>query len=191
MKIIGGEFRGKLIPFSNKKFDNADITPQKIKGALFSMLGEDLSGKSFLDLFAGSGQMGIEALSRGAEPVIFNELDKKRYLFIKSFVEDLGAAVKTLLLNAKALKSIQFLGEKSSPVDYIFLDPPYVKEKSEVNIYGSLLNSIEQYSILKEDGVIIIQHFKENSLADSYGNLMCVKSKVYGSSAVSLFKYQG
>ena len=62
IRVIAGKFRGKIIPFDNSKFDEADITPQRVKGAVFSILGEDLHGLIFLDMFAGSGQMGFEAI---------------------------------------------------------------------------------------------------------------------------------
>ena len=90
IRVIGGSLKGKNIPFDNNKYDQADISPQKIKGAVFSILGEELSGQIFLDLFAASGQIGIEACSRGAEKVVFNELEKKRYFFIKNIISNFG-----------------------------------------------------------------------------------------------------
>jgi len=61
VRVIAGSHRGRIIPFSNRDFGNADITPQKVKSAVFSIIGEWLSDETFLDLFAGSGQIGIEA----------------------------------------------------------------------------------------------------------------------------------
>lgn len=90
MNVIAGTYKGRTIPFSNRKFNNADITPQKLKGALFSILGEDLTGKSFLDLYACSGQVGIEAVSRGASFVLFNELNKKKIFFYQKFARRMG-----------------------------------------------------------------------------------------------------
>src|SRR3990172_4106761 len=92
IRIIAGGLKGRVIPFSNKKFDDADITPQKVKGAVFSMIGEWLEGKGFLDLYAGSGQIGLEALSRGADPVVLNEPDARRFHFITSYLDGLDLA---------------------------------------------------------------------------------------------------
>ena len=139
MKVIAGIFRGRVIPFSNKKFNNADITPQKIKGALFSILGEDLAGKWFMDLYACSGQVGMEAVSRGAAVVLFNEIDKKRYTFIKTLVEDWDCKENTIVLSMPANRCIRYAGSREYLFDIIFCDPPYDKKGSGRYLYGKLL----------------------------------------------------
>ena len=118
IRVIGGSLKGRKIPFDNKKFKNADITTQKVKGAVFSMLGEDLYGTAFLDLYGGSGQIGLEALSRGSRIVIINEKDKERYEFLKSFIYGVDKMIPVMLLNLSAYKCIRYfiifntIGEK-------------------------------------------------------------------------------
>ena len=109
MRVISGTLKGITIPFDNDKYDNANATPQKVKEALFSILGDDLIGKSFLDLYACSGQIGIEALSRGAELVVFNEIDIRRYHFIKSQIEKRNLTENTLFFRYHAFRCLRYL----------------------------------------------------------------------------------
>jgi 16S rRNA (guanine(966)-N(2))-methyltransferase RsmD len=102
VRIISGTLRGKVIPFLNSRYGDADITSQKVKGALFSMLGEHLNGKVFVDLFSGSGQIGVEALSRGADLVVFNESDRSRFRFIKDFADAIRTENNSIILNMMA-----------------------------------------------------------------------------------------
>ena len=190
MKVIAGIFRGRVIPFSNKKFNNADITPQKIKGALFSILGEDLSGKWFMDLYACSGQVGMEAVSRGAAIVLFNEIDKKRYSFIKNLVEDWGCSDSTIILSMPAHRCIRYAGSREYLFDILFCDPPYDKKGSGRHLYRKLLSEIHDSAILKREGVLILQHFSKNVVPEKEGDLELVRTKNYGTSSLSEYTYK-
>ena len=187
VKIISGTLRGKKIPFLNSKYGDADITSQKVKGALFSMLGERLYGKVFVDLFSGSGQIGFEAISRGAQEVIFNEADRSRFSFIKEFASSLHADIKPLFLNMKAADALRYVSGKGIKADIIFIDPPYEKIKGEAESYGSIINVIEECGIMAAGGVVIIQHFSKNVLHESYGSFSLVSCKKYGTTTLSVY----
>lgn len=187
IRVIAGEMKGRLIPFNNRKFDDADITPQKVKGALFSMIGEWLHGRGFLDLFAGSGQIGIEALSRGADPVVFNETDKKRHQFIKSYLEGIGLDRIPLVLSLPADKALGFLKSKGQNFDYIYIDPPYVKIKEGVSSHHLIVRAIADSGILSGNGGIIIQHFSRNAMDKEIGPYYLRMTKIYGNTALSVY----
>ncbi len=187
IRVIAGELKGRIIPFDNRKFDNADITPQKVKGAIFSMIGEWLHGRGFLDLFAGSGQIGIEALSRGADPVVFNETDQKRIQFIKTYIEGLNLEAKHLVLNLPVERAMAFLASKKCVFDYIFLDPPYVKAREGVSCHRELVRGIADQGVLSEKGEIIIQHFSGNSMDEEIGPCHLKATKIYGKTALSVY----
>ena len=187
ISIIAGELKGKKIPFNSNKF-KANITSQKVKGAVFSMLGEYLYSKTFLDLFACSGQIGLEALSRGAELVVFNERDKKRYQFIKDYVSQIHYEKKIMLLNVSASRIPSILQEKNIQIDYIYIDPPYRKNDTIVSVYYTLMKLIEDSHILRQDGSIIIQHFKKSKLDDSIGIFQKQITKIYGTTVLSLYR---
>jgi len=179
--------KGRVIPFDNRKFDNADITPQKVKGAIFSMTGEWLQGKGFLDLYSGSGQIGIEALSRGANPVVFNETDLGRFLFIKSFLENLGIASGVELLNLPAAKALEALHNRGCSFDYIFLDPPYLKIKENAEQYHEIIGNIGACGVLAGGGEIIVQHFSGNIINEKVGPYQIKSIKKYGKTSLSVY----
>jgi 16S rRNA (guanine966-N2)-methyltransferase len=187
LRIIAGTMKGRVIPFDNRKFDNADITPQKIKGAIFSMIGEWLQGKGFLDLYAGSGQIGIEALSRGANPVAFNEADIRRFLFIKSSLQNYGIVSGVEMLNLPALKALEMLRDRNHAFDYIFLDPPYVKIKETTEQYHEIIEKIGARGVLASGGEIIIQHFSNNIISKEVGPYQIKTTKKYGRTSLSVY----
>jgi 16S rRNA (guanine966-N2)-methyltransferase len=187
IRVIAGDMKGRAIPFDNRKFDNADITPQKVKGALFSMIGEWLIGKGFLDLFAGSGQIGIEALSRGADPIVFNETDYKRHHFIKSYLEGTGLEKIPLVLNLSAEKALGFLQSKGHVFNYIFLDPPYINARECVSLHHEIITTIAATGTLAPDGEIIIQHFSGNKMDEVIGPFRHKTTKIYGKTALSVY----
>lgn len=187
VRIIAGDMRGRLIPFDNRAFDNADITPQKVKGAVFSMIGEYLHGTGFLDLYAGSGQIGLEALSRGADPVVFVESDARRCQFIKSFTEGIGIEAGPLVLRMTAERAIPFLKSKRMQFRHIFLDPPYAKERGGVLLHREIIGNICEAGILAEGGNIIIQHFSGNVMEEELARCRLKATKVYGRTALSVY----
>jgi 16S rRNA (guanine(966)-N(2))-methyltransferase RsmD len=187
MRVIAGTLKGINLPFVNEKYDDANITSQKVKEALFSILGENIAGKSFLDLYACSGQIGIEALSRGAGFVVFNEIDAKRYNFIKSQIERWNLQEHTKLFRYHAFRCLRYLFSKNILFDFIFIDLPYSKRKGEDNIYHEILNELGKYPALEYGGKIIIQHYADNNLKEEYGNFCLLDTRVYAKNSLSFY----
>ena len=121
-------------------------------------------------------------------PVIFNEFDRKRFNFIKVFIDDCRLDSEVLLYNYHAFRLIKLLKKKEIQLDYIFVDLPYIKVKDKVNKYDEILSRIDSSSILKSDGTIIIQHFKGNRLSSITGRLVLTVTKRYGTSCLSIYK---
>jgi 16S rRNA (guanine966-N2)-methyltransferase len=187
IRIIAGELRGRVIPFVNRRYEDADITPQKVKGAIFSMVGEWLSGKSFLDLYAGSGQIGLEALSRGGSPVVFNEADPARFRFIQSCIESFGPLPSAHLFNHPAERALGLFHEKGMKFDYIFLDPPYLKTQSADDRYGDVIETIDSLDLLTPGGEIIVQHYSDNRLGDRAARFTVQAVKRYGKTTLTVY----
>ena len=188
VRVIAGRLRGRAIPFINSRFDNADITPQKVKGALFSMLGESLEGLVFLDLFAGSGQIGIEALSRGCALVVFNEFNRQRYSFFRDFLDQACGRGEFLALNMKAASALKVLHAKEIRADIIFLDPPYDRNRAGGSIYGFLLESLSAPGLAAEDALVVVQHFSKNELPELAGRFSKKFTRAYGATSLSLYE---
>ncbi len=176
MRVITGLARGKnLVTLEGEE---VRPTTQRIKEAIFSIIQFDIEGRKFLDLFSGSGQMGIEALSRGANLAVFVDKSNKAINIIKKNLNS-----TKLLENAKILNmdSNSFLCSTNDKFDIAFLDPPYSK--------GILQNTIENIThVMNENAIIICEHPKEEILPDKIGDFLLKKNYKYGRIVVTLYK---
>ena len=168
MNIIGGLVKGHKI-FAP---DNIRPTRGKVREALFSII--DVTGKSFLDLFAGSGAVGIEALSRGAAKVVFVERSRKAASYIKRNLE------KTRFEGEIINKSVSAtLDNIEGSFDFIFMDPPYKTE-----LIFKTLKKIDV--VLKNDSTIIVERPLDEEF--EYDGFKIFKSKVYGDTSLTFLK---
>ncbi|MGV7931132.1 MAG: RsmD family RNA methyltransferase [Spirochaetota bacterium] len=189
MRVITGRLKGRSIPFNVRRYGDASVTPDMIKEALFSVLGGELAGKSFLDLFACSGQVGIEALSRGCSPVVFNEKERRRFEFIRSLLAEWGEDGEVVLLfNFPASRCIRLMHSRGVRFDYIFLDPPYEKTRGRAPVYRGVLEEIDRHDLLAPAGGAIVQHYVHNELEESIGSLRLVDHRVYGTNALAFYE---
>lgn len=182
MRVIAGEKRGKILcSISGKEIRP---TSDKVKGAIFSTLQHEVKdGKIFIDLFGGSGAMGIEALSRGMEKAYFFDVAKESIEIINKNLkltqyEDKGRALKI-----SAMEGINYLYEKKVKCDLIFMDPPYIKAEECVG----LLELISQKEILSENGKIVIECEKSVIMPLEKNNLQCYKTKKYGITTINYY----
>lgn len=125
MRIIGGEYCGRILRFPASV--QLRPTPDRVRETIFNWLGQDLTGRTCLDLFAGSGALGFEAASRNAADVVMVEQDRNTFAALQENQRLLGAG-RTQLVNRNA---IEFLGKEARRYDVIFLDPPYDFGKTE------------------------------------------------------------
>lgn len=188
VRVTAGKLKGRVIPFVNSRFDNADITPQKVKGALFSILGESLDGLVFLDLYAGSGQIGIEAISRGCSLAVINEFDRKRYTFIREFLDQACGRDEFLALNMKASSALKMIRDRGIRPDIIFLDPPYDKNRVGGSIYTFLLETLSEPGLAADDALVVIQHYSKNELAGEAGAFRKKFTRQYGTTSLSVYE---
>ena len=185
IKIISGTYKGIYIPFKNSAYNDADITTQKVKEALFSII--EIQQTSFLDLFAASGQVGLEALSRGSKFAAFNDFDKKRYDFIKEYLETTISNKESFVVtNFHYERALRWFANKEYKFDIIFADPPYIKNK-QGEFYDGLLNLITTSNILNDDGTVIVQHNSESKLPEKVNNLTQTKRKKYGRTSLTFY----
>jgi len=171
-------------------------TQNKVRKAIFDILG-DMEGLRFLELFAGSGAVGIEALSRGAKEAVFVESDSVCVRTLKDNLSSLGV-INYELRAQNAERAIEMLTKAHSRFDIIFMDPPYYKDSTLRHLSGSKAASVESLSkkalqmliscdILAPDGLIAVQHFKKDNLPYSAGDLVLLKQAVYGDTVLSFY----
>jgi len=183
MRITTGILKGrKLI---SPKIKDIHLTEEKVRKAIFDVLGDSVKNKSFLELFAGSGALGMEAISRGAERVVFVDRDKKCIEVIKKNIpEEIKA--KTRVIQADVLKAIDYLSRQKESFDFIILDPPYKKGW----VVLSLKKISENTILLKPKARIIVEHHCEEDLElREIKNLFLFKQKRYGKTVVSFLKF--
>ncbi|MBP3431343.1 MAG: 16S rRNA (guanine(966)-N(2))-methyltransferase RsmD [Clostridia bacterium] len=152
MRIDSGKFKGRKLLENNYK--HIRPTTDKVKQALFVKLQFFLPGKRVLDLCCGTGAMGIEALSRGAESVVFVDKDFRSVSMTKQNLKNLGIEQKVVKCDAAT-----FLEKCEQTFDLVIIDPPY-----KSGIYESLLQKIFEKNLLAEDGIIVCEHAKEDKI---------------------------
>ncbi len=176
MRVITGALKGKRL----STLDGRDVrpTPDRVKEGIFSALHFDLEGRRVLDLFAGSGQLGIEALSRGAEYCLFNDASAQSVRVIKKNLEDC-----CLLGKARVTQSdyAALCAGSRDTFDYAFLDPPYSA--------GLLMPAVKAVLPLMSDyGAIICEHPSEVVPEKEVGGFFIHKAYRYGKVLVSIYR---
>jgi 16S rRNA (guanine(966)-N(2))-methyltransferase RsmD len=177
MRIIAGIYKGKFVAMPK----GIRPTQDKVRKALFDILG-DITGLSFLELYAGSGAVGFEALSRGIRELILVERNSGSLEAIKANIEAFKPKSCHLLAQS-AQNAVKRLHELKKEFDIIFLDPPYYLEESK-----KTLQMLEAYDILSPDGLIIIQHFKKDILPEALGDLTLLRQSRYGDTLLSFYR---
>jgi len=182
MRIISGKARGvKLISLDGL---NTRPTTDRVKESIFNMINSYIYDSVVLDLFSGSGALGIEAASRGAKKVILVEHNSKCKEIINKNVEKskLTDIIDIVIGDAEAFVKNSF---KKIKVDLIFMDPPYKKD-----IVEPILDEIVKADILSENGIIVVEHSKEDNIPEIIGNLSIDRNKKYGKICVSIYRRQ-
>jgi 16S rRNA (guanine(966)-N(2))-methyltransferase RsmD len=176
MRITGGKGRGRRLTVPAG--DRVRPTSDKVKQALFNILGERVQGARFLDLFAGAGGIGLEALSRDAGRVVFVDSSRESLSAIRRNIEALDCADRALVIASKAES---FLKKPSGPYDIIFLDPPYKMD------LAPLLAQIAGAGTLKPQGVVVAEHFKKQRSPERAGELELYREAVYGDTVLAFY----
>jgi len=184
LRIIAGEYRGrKLKTLSGQQ---TRPTMDKIKESIFHRLGPFFSGGQCLDLFAGSGALGIEALSRGFERAVFIDRNRQAVKTIRQNLQLLQIPKERVIVwQLDALQALRRLGKMNDSFQMIFIDPPYY----QIN-FSKLLTEIEQHRLLTGDGIIYCEHGADEKLTNQVGLLNQYQQISYGqTTSVSLYQY--
>ena len=151
MRIVGGALRGRKL--AAPKGDATRPTLERVREALFDILQREITRAGFLDLFAGTGAVGIEAWSRGARPVVFVEERAQAVAALRRNMESLGVAEMARLLPLPAAKAIRLLGAEGFRAGVIFADPPYADPR-----WPDLLAGLGKAGLLAPGGVLVVEH---------------------------------
>lgn len=185
MRISGGIAKGRKVGLRKafvKKGEEDELRPTsaKVRQAIFNILGDRIIDAAFLDLYAGTGAVGIEALSRGAGKVFFVDDNSLRISIIKEFLEKFGFKDRAKVVKDKASN---FIKKSESVFDIIFVDPPYASGELDM-----VLPLIDERGILGDNGVVIAEHSSKKRLLSEIGSLRLIKTYKYGDTSLSLYK---
>jgi 16S rRNA (guanine966-N2)-methyltransferase len=181
MRITGGERRGRRLA----SFQGSRIRPtsDKVRGAIFNLLGQDMTGFRVLDLFAGTGALGIESLSRGATEAFFVDCSPEALQLVRRNLSLCGYEGAGVLLRKDLSRGIPF---EQFPVesgfDLVFADPPYRK-----GLLLPVLQGLSGMGILSSTGAFVAESSREETLPENAGRLSLAKDRVYGDTRVFIY----
>ncbi len=180
MRIITGDFKGRKIEMPV----GYDIRPttEKVKEALFSIIGQDIYDAVVVDLFSGTGNLGLEALSRGAEKCIFCDNNRESIALIKRNIANCRAEEWSEIIPGDYEKCLSRMADRGEQADIFLLDPPYKK-----GLYENCFEMIDSLDLLKEGGTIVAEHKREDVFPEELSGFIKVKDRNYGTITLSIF----
>lgn len=182
MRVISGQAKGhplKTVPGSNTR-----PTTDKVKESLFSMIGPYFDEERVLDLFAGTGGLGIEALSRGAGSAVFIDSNSQSIDVIRRNLESTRMGDRAEVYRNDARRALKLLERAGKPFDLIFLDPPYVMKDCD-----ELLIDMTSRGLVAEDAVAVVEHHPDVHYQEQFDGFIRTRYAVYGEIALSIYRY--
>ncbi len=178
MRIIQGTLKGRRL--ATPKGSQTRPTSDRIKESIFDILGSEIEGKSVLDLYAGTGNLGIEALSRGAKKIVFVEKGRQALQLITKNLSRCGMTGWAEILPKDVLRAVGILKRRGECFDLIFIDPPY-----ERGLVQKTLLKLKSQMIYHEDSILVIQHDRREPLAESLNEFILVHQRKIGDTLLS------
>lgn len=179
IRVTGGKFKGRrlLVPVSKK----VRPTTEKVRESIFSIIGDKVLSAFVLDVFAGTGALGLEALSRGAGRVIFIERDPQVFAILRRNISLCGAEKDSEAYCVDWLKGVKKLAARNLQFDLIFADPPYEAQAGK-RLFENL------YALTHKETIVIFEHSVENPFEFDKSKWDLIKVKEYGETAVDFFR---
>ncbi|MDI6889539.1 MAG: 16S rRNA (guanine(966)-N(2))-methyltransferase RsmD [Thermodesulfovibrionales bacterium] len=188
MRISGGLAKGRRTA-TKRLFSGASgdeklrPTPSKVREAIFDIIRDRIEGASFVDLYAGTGTVGLEALSRGAGRAVFVEPNMLRARAIKENAVKFGFRKKAIVVDGEAYEFLKRASAEKKRFDIFFLDPPYFSEE-----IMKTLPMIEEKRLLNDGGTVIVEHFFKRKLPETVGELKMIRSYRYGDTMLTIYR---
>jgi 16S rRNA (guanine966-N2)-methyltransferase len=188
VRISSGKLKGRKVVTSKKIFssnegDELRPTSSKVREAIFNILQSEIDQAMFLDLYAGTGAVGLEALSRGAEKVSFVESNPVRSKALMGYISKLGLEARAAVYQEKAEAFLQRAMRTGMKFDIIFADPPYISDEFE-----QALPYVAEHNILKDDGCMLVEHSSKKVLPEQIHDIKRIKNYKYGDTMITLYR---
>jgi len=183
VRVVAGEAKGR--PLKAVPGKGTRPTTDKVKEAIFSMIGPFFDGGVALDLFAGTGGLAIESLSRGAERAIFVDADAKSIEVVRANLKATGFEKKSEVYRNDAERALKVLAKRDTAFDLVFLDPPYRMKNGD-----ELLLRMEESGLLQPGAVIVLEYESSYEYPEAFGSFSLRRKAVYGDTAVSIYDWE-
>jgi 16S rRNA (guanine966-N2)-methyltransferase len=182
VRVIAGKFRSRQL--KGPKSLRLRPTSDRLRETLFNILGPTVKDSLFVDLYAGTGAIGIEALSRGAREVVFVESHAKACALIRDNLAALGIRTGAEVIEANALRALERLAGRHRVADFLFLDPPY--EKAEEHLL--VLEFLDGSHLVAPRGLVVVEHRRKTKLPERLDRLERVRLLEQGDAALSFYR---
>ena len=180
MRVISGINKGQRLAAPKGK--NTRPTEDRVKESIFNILMPIRDSAVVLDVFSGSGQIGVEFLSRGASKVVFVDYSKESISIINENLERTRLKANGLVIKNNYINALKYCNENNIVFDYIYMDPPF----KEVKLLDNAIEKISACSVLKYDGLLIVEHDNNIKLNDMY-DFKLIDNRKYGNVDISIF----
>lgn len=183
MRVVSGSAKGR--PLKAVPGTGTRPTTDKVKEALFSMIGPYFDGGTALDLFAGSGGLGIEALSRGVDKAVFVDLEPKSIEVIRTNLKATKLEDQAAVYRNDAGRALKALAKRGTRFDLVFLDPPYRMKNGD-----ELMQTMHDLELLEPGATIVLEYESKYEYPERFGPFEQTRKSVYGETAVSIYLYE-
>lgn len=181
LRIISGERKGRVI--KTLEGVNTRPTSDRVKESLFNILMFQIPSSSVLDLFSGSGNLGLESLSRGAKDVVFVEKNSAALKILRQNCMSLDYLDCSQILPYDVIHAISKLSQNEKSFDIVFMDPPYDK-----GLEIPTLLALDEANLINEGGIITVEHLYENHLPQTVGSFVQYDMRKYRGTAISFYR---
>lgn len=185
MRIISGTAKGRKLLAPNG-YETTRPTLDRVKESMFNIIQNRVFASKVLDVFAGTGSLGLEAASRGAKECVLVDRSPETYGYLHKNIENLNLKSICRSLNMDSYDALTKLGENGEVFDIIFIDPPYLK-----NMIPKAVEIIEELIMLNEDGIIVTKIDTKEELYEGTENIVLSDHRKYGNTTICFYKYKG
>lgn len=180
MRVIGGEYRGRRLRTAEGRAVRP--TSDRLRETLFNILSPRIADKTFLDVCAGSGAVGIEALSRGAFHTTFIDRSRRACSVIERNLESLSLGDRATIINREAVAALRRLTAESCVFDIVFVDPPY-----DAGVHGEIMTLLGSGAMVGTAGVVVVEYHARRALESEFGLLRAYREVKQGESALTFY----
>ncbi|WP_313641553.1 16S rRNA (guanine(966)-N(2))-methyltransferase RsmD [Paenibacillus sp. FSL K6-0276] len=183
MRVVSGSAKGR--PLKSVPGSGTRPTTDKVKEAVFSMIGPYFEGGAVLDLFAGTGGLGIEALSRGMDSAVFVDMEPKSIDTIRANLKATHLEERAQVYRNEAGRALSALEKRGRVFDLVFLDPPYRLKHGD-----ELMLSMVEKGMLQEDAIIVLEHESSYAYPEIIPGFYRLRQAAYGETTISIYQYE-